>query len=94
MTGHYISSSFIPLKTSNKPKIIKKKLFYYAFFSLLLLGVSLLGINYFPGANSLDEIPKDAILLGLGWAAGTLCVVTFNFQYRNEEEAGDRDKQG
>ena len=94
MTGHYTSASIFQLKPSNKPKIIKKKSFFYAVSALLLLGLSLLGINYFLEANSLDEIPKDAILLGLAWAAGTLCVVTFNFQFRNEEVAGDRDKQG
>jgi len=94
MTGHYISVSLFPSKPLNKTKIIKKKSFYYAVFALLLFGLSLLGINYFLGENSFDAIPKDAILLGLAWVGGTLSLVTFNFQFRNEEVAGDRDKQG
>jgi len=92
MTGHYISASLFPLKSSIMPKKITKKSFFFAVFAFLLFALSLLGINYFLGANSLDEIPKDAILLGLGYAAGILCVVSFNFQFRNEELANDGNK--
>jgi len=93
ISGHYTSASLFPIKPSNKPKIIKKYSVYYAAFALLLLGLSLLGINYLLGGNSLNEIPKNALLLALGWAAGIMCVVAFNFQFRNEEVAGERDKQ-
>ena len=94
LTGHYISAYLYPLKPTNNPKKIKIKSLCYTLFALLILSLSLLGINYFLANNSLDEIPEDAILFGLALAAGSICMIAFNFQYRNMEAAGDGDEQG
>ena len=66
---------------------------YRALLSLSVFGVVLGMIRLFIDRNSMDRIPQDIILLGLGSLAGVLPVLVLNYSGKTSTDASEENKE-
>jgi len=89
LLGNYISPLLFP-GTASTGEVTTGNRVNHAILSLLVFGIVLGIMRLFIERNSMHQIPRDVILLGLGCLAGVLAVVVLNYSGKtnNDESEG------